>query len=238
MLAEQEIPASVSSDFADVEKWLPVSRLLVTYVAGPFPDAAQSQAIRQWLEQGGRWLGLHGTSGGRAAKIGDSRRRKMVKAEHHGVLGGFFLNHPPIRKFRVDVSDAAGAIADGLPQSFDVVDEPYMIEVQDPASTRVWLTAELGPDASPDGFGFVYDEDTALMADGKTRALGYTRGLGRGGVTYVALGHCHSPNSGGERRADASVAADGRTAASMHDVWETSPFQTMLRNAMTWGVDG
>src|ERR687886_1968983 len=69
LLAEQEIPASVANDFADVEKWLPVSRLLITYVAGPYPNADQSRAIRQWLEEGGRWLGLHGTSGGHADRV-------------------------------------------------------------------------------------------------------------------------------------------------------------------------
>ncbi len=47
LLAEQDIPASVANDFADVEKWLPVSRLLITYVAGPYPDAAQCRAIRE-----------------------------------------------------------------------------------------------------------------------------------------------------------------------------------------------
>ena len=35
LLGEEEIPASVANDFADIEKWLPVSKLLITYVAGP-----------------------------------------------------------------------------------------------------------------------------------------------------------------------------------------------------------
>ena len=39
LLADRQIPASVANDFADVEKWLPVSRLLVTYVAGPYLPA-------------------------------------------------------------------------------------------------------------------------------------------------------------------------------------------------------
>src|ERR1700712_2407927 len=69
LLAEQTVPASVSNDFADVEKWLPVSRLLMTYVAGPYPDVAQSEAIGQWLHEGGHWLALHGTSGGRAERV-------------------------------------------------------------------------------------------------------------------------------------------------------------------------
>src|SRR6202140_4146190 len=64
LLAEQDIPASVGDDFADVEKYLPISRLLITYVAGPYPNADQCPAIKAWLEAGGHWLGLHGTSGG------------------------------------------------------------------------------------------------------------------------------------------------------------------------------
>src|SRR5438093_2138788 len=61
LLAERDIPASVGNDFTDVEKWLPVSSLLITYVAGPYPDAAQCEAIESWLAGGGHWLALHGT---------------------------------------------------------------------------------------------------------------------------------------------------------------------------------
>jgi type 1 glutamine amidotransferase len=239
MLAEQEIPASVSNDFVDVERWLPISRLMITYVAGPYPDAGQSAAIRRWLEGGGRWLGLHGTSGGRAVRVAEGeRRRRMVKLDHHEVLGSFFLSHPPIRCFRVDVGDAPDILTDGLPDSFEVVDEPYMIEIQYPASIRLLLTSELGPDTSPSNFGFIYDEDTALMPDGKTRVLGYTREMGVGGVTYIALGHCHSPATGGARTADTSLSSDAKTPPTMRNAWEVEPFERLLRNAMTWGMKG
>src|ERR1700746_2199793 len=65
LLAERELRASVANDCADVEKWLPVSRLLITYVAGPYPDAVQTRAIERWLEAGGHWLGLAWGGGGR-----------------------------------------------------------------------------------------------------------------------------------------------------------------------------
>ena len=77
-MADLDIPASVANDFADVEKWLPVSGLLITYVAGPYPDAAQSRAIESWLKAGGYWLGLHGTSGGRAERVEGARQRRTV----------------------------------------------------------------------------------------------------------------------------------------------------------------
>ena len=38
---QQDVPTSVANDFADLAKWLPLSRLLITYVAGPYPDAEQ-----------------------------------------------------------------------------------------------------------------------------------------------------------------------------------------------------
>src|SRR6516165_1706008 len=104
LLAEQDIPASVANDFADVEKWLPVSRLLITYVACPYPDATQHRPIERWLEAGGHRLGLHGTSGGRAERVEGLRSRRTVKTEHHALLGSRFLTHPPICKIRVDVS--------------------------------------------------------------------------------------------------------------------------------------
>jgi len=94
LLAEQEIPASVANDFADIGKLLPVSGLLVTYVAGPYPNGEQSQAIQAWLEAGGHWLALHGTSGGKAERVEGMRQRRTVKTEHHAVLGAFFPDPP------------------------------------------------------------------------------------------------------------------------------------------------
>ncbi len=230
---------TVAGDYTDVARWLPESRLLITYVAGPYPDDDQNQLMRQWLEAGGRWFALHGTSGGRAAAIGDNRRaRRMVKGSHHETLGGFFLNHPPVRKFRVAVSGRDDLLTRDLPDSFEVMDELYLIELQDPAACRVLLTTELPHDPSPHGFGFVYDRDTALMPDGKTRVLGYTRELGRGGVAYVALGHCHSPRSNVQPFVDASVTPSGETPRTFRGSWETAAFAQILRNGIEWGIGG
>jgi type 1 glutamine amidotransferase len=230
------VTASVSGDFSDIDKWLPGCQLLLTYVAGPFPNAEQNIFLRQWLEDGGRWLGLHGTSGGKAAPVGADRRvRKMVKADHHATLGGFFLNHPPLRKFRVDVVNRQHSLTKGLPASFEVMDELYLIELQEPAASDILLTTELAKDPSPPGFGFVYDADTALQADGKTRVLGFTRALGRGGVAYIALGHCHSTTSNMQPFVDTSVDAASTTPQVFRGSWDTRPFEQLLRNGIEWG---
>lgn len=232
------VATTVSNDFTDIEKWLSGSQMLITYVAGPFPNTEQNQFLRQWLENGGRWLGLHGTSGGKAAPAGDDRRiRKMVKADHHNTLGGFFLNHPPLRKFQVKVTNSGHVLTKNLPASFDVMDELYLIELQDPAASQVFLTTELDKDPSPQGFGFVYDKDTALQPDGKTRVLGYTRELGKGSVTYIALGHCHSPASNMQPFVDVSVDDAGTTPKLFRGSWDTKPFEQLLRNGIEWGCE-
>ncbi len=230
---------TVANDFADLERWLPASKLLITYVAGPFPDERQNQLLCEWLEGGGRWLALHGTSGGKAAQVGDNRRRrKMVKMAHHQTLGAFFLNHPPLRKFRVDVADRSHPLTEGVPTSFEVADELYMIELQQPSQSHVLLTTELEKDPSPPGFGFVYDRDTSLMPDGKTRVLGYVREFGKGGITYFALGHCHAPTNNVQPFVDPSVAADGNTPKPFRGSWESPAFERLLRNAIEWGASG
>ncbi len=108
LLAEHDdVSATVANDFDALEKWLDGADLLITYVAGPVPSDDQHEALRHWLEAGGRWFGLHGTSGGRAARIEGSPQRRMVKQAHHETLGSFFLNHPPIRAFRLTRSATA-----------------------------------------------------------------------------------------------------------------------------------
>jgi uncharacterized protein len=233
LLAERDVPASVANDFADVEKWLPVSQLLITYVAGPYPDAAQSRAIRSWLEAGGHWLGLHGTSGGRAERVEGTRQRRTVKTEHHALLGCRFLTHPPICKIRVELSATEHPLTRGLGPSFEVEDEPYFIELQEPGSTQILLTADYGPSGVSEAVGPLYGRDTSLQPDGKTRVVGYTRAVGDGGVTYFALGHCHNPAI---RAARPVVDPNDTTPPTFHGAWESDAFIELLRNAIAWGV--
>jgi uncharacterized protein len=162
--------------------------------------------------------------------------RKMIKMPHHQTLGAFFLNHPPLCKFHVKVTDRSHPLTVGLPESFEVADELYLIELQQPAESQVLLTTELEKDPSPPGFGFVYDEDTSVMPDGKTRVLGYIRKFGKGAVSYFALGHCHGPANNIQPFVDASVAPDGATPTAFRGSWESPAFERLLRNAIAWGV--
>ncbi len=231
--------ASVAPDFTDLGSWLPESDLLVTYVAGPFPNEVQAEELAAWLDGGGRWLALHGTSGGKAVPLPDGRPgRTLSSARHHDVLGAFFLNHPPIRRFRVDVHEEGHPLTRGLPASFEVMDELYLLELRAAAETRVLLTTADLPadDPAPRTFGFTYGDDTSVGSDGHTRVLGYVRQHGAGAVAYFALGHCHTPSTNIQPFVDASVDAAGTTPPHFRGPWETEPFERLLRNAIDWGL--
>ena len=230
LLDERQIPASVANDFADMEKWLGVSRLLVTYVAGPYPGAEQCGRLKSWLEAGGHWLALHGTSGGRAERVEGLAQRRTVRTEHHELLGSMFLTHPPACRFRVDVRDAQHPVTKGLAASFEVEDEPYFIELRNIASAQILLTADYGAKGSWPVVEKLYGTDTSVQPDGKTRVLGYTRRIGDGAVTYLALGHCHNPAI---RAARPSNPAD-TTPPTFRGAWESDAFTRLLRNAIAW----
>lgn len=233
------VSTGVSSDFRDIEDWLARTDLLITYVAGPYLDDAQAQLVAEWLDGGGRWLALHGTSGGRAVPNPDgSSGRTMSRMAHHEVLGAFFMNHPPIRKFSVDVCDRDHPLTRGLPASFDVMDELYLFELTAPAESRVLLTtSDLDEkDPAPRTFGFTYGEDTSVGADGRTRTVGYVREHGAGAIAYFALGHCHTPTTNIQPFVDASVDEAGVTPLLFRGPWETEAFARLLENAIEWGL--
>ena len=140
--SNEDVHATVSSDFTDCHKWIADCQLLVCYVAGPFADDHETGVIRDWLGEGGRWLALHGSTGGKAERIGrEDGRRRMAKMDYHEALGGFFMTHPPIREMTVKVADHNHPLTYNLPSTFTVQDEPYMVEVIHP-DTQVLLSTE------------------------------------------------------------------------------------------------
>ena len=232
----REVHATVANDFSGIEQWLADRQFLITYVAGPYLNDRQNEFVRGWLEGGGRWLALHGSSGGKAARL-PGGGRKMEKGSHHETLGALFIHHPPLRRFRVDVADRSHPLTKGLPESFEVMDELYFLELDPGSKHHFLLTTELPKDPTPSNFLWVeYDHRAALLPDGKTRVLGYTKDVGKGGVAYFALGHCHSPSTGTQPFVDASVSPDEKSPATFRGSWETEGFQTLIRNGIDWGI--
>jgi type 1 glutamine amidotransferase len=230
----ENVHATVSNDFTDCHKWIRDCQFLVTYVAGPYADDEQTAVIHDWMNEGGRWLALHGSSGGKAVRVdGGGGMRRWVKSSYHEALGSFFLTHPPIRELTIDVCDQNHPLMRNLPASFRLQDEPYMIEIIHPDTQVLLTTSEI---EAPKYVAEIYGEDTSLLPDGKSRALGYVRQVGKGAVAYFAPGHCHSPLTNVQVTVATNIDSDRVVPLHFRGSWNTEPFQQLIKNSIEWGT--
>src|SRR5437763_1959534 len=84
------------------------------------------------------------------------------ESERHARLGTCCLTPPPSCEIRVQVSDTGSPLTRGLGSSFVVEDEPYFIELQDPGSTQILLTADYGASGEWPVAAALYGSDTSL----------------------------------------------------------------------------
>ena len=231
------VHTTVSSDYADLDRWLPPARLLVTYVAGPVPPTRTTPISRRgWRPEVAGWRCTARAAARRPGSNADGRRGADDGARGP-TTGRWVRSSSTIRRCGASPwRSAEHPLTAGLPDAFDAVDELYLIELQDRDDTEVLLTTELDADPSPPGFGFVYDADTSALDERGTRALGYVHHVGDGAVAYVALGHCHSPSTNTQPFVDPPSAPDGTTPLTFRGMWETPPFMQIVRNGIAWGL--
>ena len=137
LLAEHEdVVVRVAEDYRDVEA-IAESRLLLTYTCDVCPTVEQQDALARFLDRGGRWFGLHGTSAmlefvGEPIETDgivipgkvDTPRKAPALSD---MLGNHFVSHPPIQPIRVTVADPSHPLVRGI-DPFEVQDEPYYCE--------------------------------------------------------------------------------------------------------------
>ena len=177
LLAEHsEIRTTVACSYADIER-LEQCRLLVSYTCDFMPTRREAQAIRVWLENGGKWLALHGsnsilvfTDGGVDAP--DDRSDVME------MLGTQFKAHPPIGPFTVEVANRDHELTRDL-EDFVIEDELYLSHTL--AAIDVLLQTRFAGKAE----GFIAGDWEETIVP-----ILYTRDLGKGRIVYNALGHC------------------------------------------------
>ena len=68
--------------------------------------------------------------------------------------------------------------------------------------------------------------------------LAFERRLGEGAVTYVGLGHAHTPTTNIQPWVHESVDPEGKTPLSFRGPWESDAFGRLLENAIAWGTAG
>ncbi len=168
---------TVAPDYAPMADWPNKFDFLVTYTCDLMPTVEETNAIKAWLEAGGRWLALHGTNSIlRFTETGvdapDERPDVMA------LLGTQFVAHPPIGPFTVEIVDRDDPLIGGI-EDFEVVDELYLSRPT--AAVRTLAQTRFAGEAT----GFV-EQDWAETAV----PIIYTRDVGQGRVVYNTLGHC------------------------------------------------
>ena len=166
-------PDGYGGDETTNAAWVATGRpKLIFDPALPPPDRARSQfwmkpeqgkAVRQFVDAGGAALFLHNTT-----HVG------LSDPDFRHVLGAAYTGHPPIRKFKVKVTNRDHPIARGV-GDFVITDEQhYMTYDKDPK----YLFLET-----------VNEDGLTYQSYGATAPGGWSYDYGKGRVCYMSPGH-------------------------------------------------
>jgi len=178
LLAEDErVRVRVFEDYSNVNA-IRDSDFLVTYTCDVIPSLDQQEALRAYVEDGGRWFALHGTNS-ILRFLSNGKVDSPRWAPHFmQTLGSMFIAHPLIAPYQVTVADPEHPLVKGV-RSFETNDELYLVETY--SKLHVLLETEFEGEAP----GFVENK----WASAKHPVF-YLHPLGRGAVLYLTLGHC------------------------------------------------
>ncbi|MCH2172952.1 ThuA domain-containing protein [Myxococcota bacterium] len=219
LLGEHEqVRVEVATDFHDLDA-IRASRFLVTYTCDVCPSPAEQEALTAFVEEGGRWLALHGTNSVlKFTADGVAAPRTIDRLAH--TLGSQFIAHPPIAPFRVEVVAPDHPLVQGI-DDFDTEDELYLSIYPDPNALTPLLETRYTGKAD----GFVESDWT--HAD--RHPVMYLRPLGRGAVLYNTLGHCRG-------HYDMRPVMDYYPQVERCS-WELPQYYELLRRGIAWCLE-
>lgn len=219
LLAEnQDIRAIVRDDYPE-PKALDSVGFLLTYTCDRVPTSArQIEALRRFVERGGRWLALHGTNSILRFTEDGTVATPDEQPEFMALLGSQFTGHPPIRAYRVDVAAPDHPLIFGI-EPFETVDELYLSRQCAPIETLL--------DAAYDGEELGSFRQTARIP--ARHPVMYLRRLGQGAVLYLTLGHCRGPH-------DMRPLLDQWPSVDRCS-WNLPVFYELLRRGIAWASD-
>ena len=213
----EEFRVRVQPDYEDTTG-IEQSSILVSYTCDVRPSEKAQTDIRSWVENGGRWVALHGTNA--ALTLGgpngvDAPRCFPSWAD---TLGSQFVAHPPIQPYTVQVSDPNHWLVAGI-ESFDTDDELYLSEY----ANRDALHGLLHTTWQGDAKGFV---EADWMNCDPTHLVMYLRDLGQGSILYNTLGHCRG-------HYDMAPVLDYYPRIERCS-WEKPAYYELLRRSLRW----
>ncbi len=218
LLAEHSaLRVVVGSDYADTDA-ISACSFLVTYTCDLRPSEGQQGALAHFVQSGGRWLALHSTNVvfdvGSDGTVASSR----VIDPFVRTVGSRFVDHPPIRRFRVERAESDHPLVFGL-DAFETDDELYVNEYPDRAGLIPLLTAEFAGDVA------------GVLGPGLqpgTQLVSYLRPLGDGAVLFNSLGHCRG-------HYDMRPHVDYYPTVERCS-WGLPVYQELLRRGIRWGL--
>ncbi len=213
--AHPDIRTRVVEDYSDVAA-ITESDLIVSYTCDVVPTPDQVVALRGWLAKGGRWFALHGTNS-ILRFLEDGRVDCPDEAPAFmDLLGSSFAAHPPIGRYRVDVTDPAHPLVAGI-EAFEVTDEQYLADVLAPI--HVLLDTE-----------FEGRTPRFVRADWPVarHPVLYLREVGEGAVLYLTLGHCRGHH-------DMRPVMDWWPTIDRGS-WDEPVFYELLRRGLGWAA--
>lgn len=191
---------------------------LVSYTCDVIPSLPAQEAIRAWVERGGRWYALHGTNSILRWTADGQVEAPRWAPLHMDTLGTQFLSHPPIEPYRVTVADPTHPLVEGV-TPFDTTDELYLMAIH--ADLHVLLETD-------------YAGETPEFVDHHwphaRHPVFYLRALGQGEILYLTLGHCRG-------HYDLQPLADWWPTVD-RCAWDLPVFDTLLRRGIDWAKTG
>jgi len=215
LLAEDaRVRVRVFEDYENIAA-IQAADILISYTCDVVPSLPAQEALRKWVEDGGRWYALHGTNSILRLLSNGLFGAPRWAPLHMQTLGSQFIAHPPIAPYRVTVADPANPLVKGI-EPFDTTDELYLMETH--GKLHVLLETEFAGEAT----GFAEHE----WHTKQSHPVFYINNIGKGAVLYLTLGHCRG-------HYDLEPLADWWPSVD-RCAWDLPVFYTMLRRGIDW----
>ncbi len=223
LLAEHpHLKVKVASNWDDIES-ISAADFLISYTCDVRPSEASQHAVRKWVEDGGRFIALHGTNSALDLPRPNGVESPRCFPHWAETLGSQFIAHPPIAPYPVELADPNHWLVEGI-EPFETDDELYLMEYADRDALQVQLHTHWSGDCG----GFEESDWSVETRGTDEHLIQYVRPLGEGAVLYNTLGHCRS-------HWDMVPLADYYPTTERCS-WEKPQYHELLRRAIRWGL--
>lgn len=217
---------TVGDDFSGTDE-IAAADAVVVYTCNVSPSDAQLDALEAFVERGGRLFAMHASNAlirftdgppivAQGIEIPGQVDTTDTNPRFTALLGSRFLAHLLLAPMHVENVAPEHPLVAGI-ADFDVVDEPYIVELTGPA--EVLLSSRF----SGSNPGYVLSD----WPEPRDHPQMYLRSQGSGGVLYLNLGH----SSG--KYDFLPLMAEGPVTRGP---WEAPGFRAVLGRALAWAT--